>query len=138
MKVLVVLGFCFAVASATPAKHLNLGREPVPAERSYYGKSYDLGTLGFRYYAPYYYDTPYYGYGDGYYNNYYTNRYYKTPYYGDKTQYYGDKTQYYGDKTPYYGDRTYYGDKTDGYTTYKQYRNPGYLRQQDDEDDNQR
>ncbi|XP_050358233.1 probable peroxisomal membrane protein PEX13 isoform X2 [Nymphalis io] len=163
MKFLIVLGFCLAVALALPApdqpddqeqeqlarrklnsvrlqlvdndkKHTTqLGHSnPNAAQRSYYGQSYDLGSLSFRYYSPYYYGTyrpPYYDTGD-YYNKYYdNNRYYKG---------YGT---YGGDKAPTYGTGYGTGYDGEGYTNtyYKQgYAHQPYLRELDDEDDNQR
>ncbi|XP_046974449.1 uncharacterized protein LOC124540780 isoform X2 [Vanessa cardui] len=148
MKVLVVFAFCLVVVSALPApnqqddddqqqqgrrqlnsvrlqRHSNqLGQgNSAAAQRTYYGKSYDLGSLSFRYYSPYYhgsYKPPYYDTAD-YYNKY--NRYYK-PTYGNNYGYGYDAN------TPYYGQ---------GYTNtyYNQgYAYQPYLRQQDDDDEN--
>ncbi|XP_050358236.1 cytadherence high molecular weight protein 3-like isoform X5 [Nymphalis io] len=145
MKFLIVLGFCLAVALALPApdqpddqeqeqlarrklnsvrlqlvdndkKHTTqLGHSnPNAAQRSYYGQSYDLGSLSFRYYSPYYYGT------------------YRPPYY--------DTGDYYN-KAPTYGTGYGTGYDGEGYTNtyYKQgYAHQPYLRELDDEDDNQR
>ncbi|XP_047541166.1 uncharacterized protein LOC125074032 isoform X2 [Vanessa atalanta] len=123
MKLLIVFAFCLIVVAALPAKHsTQLGQgNAAAAQRSYYGKSYDLGSLSFRYYSPYYYGSyrpPYYDTGD-YYNKY--NRYYK-PTYGN-TGYGYDTNTYYGQGQGY--TNTYYNQ---GYQP--------YLREQDDDDEN--